>query len=128
VSFDVTPIAAASLAQVHQARTASGQLVAVKVLYPGIEQIVANDLALLRRLLPVARLFILVVRFERVLDQLGAMLGRELDYQHEQHNMDRIRSILGQRSDVIIPVALPDLCGPGVLTMTFETGIKINDL
>lgn len=127
-SFDPTPIAAASLAQVHRARTPSGQLVAVKVLYPGIEQIVTSDLVLLRRLLPIARWFILVVRFERVLDQLGAMLRRELDYQHEQHNMDRIRSILGQRTDVIIPRAVTELCGPGVLTMTFETGIKINDL
>jgi predicted unusual protein kinase regulating ubiquinone biosynthesis (AarF/ABC1/UbiB family) len=127
-SFDETPIAAASLAQVHRAITVGGQPVAVKVLYPGIEQVVANDLALLRRLLPVARLFILIARFERVLDQLGAMLGRELDYEHEQLNMERIRSILGGRTDVIIPVALPELCGPGVLTMTFETGTKINDL
>jgi predicted unusual protein kinase regulating ubiquinone biosynthesis (AarF/ABC1/UbiB family) len=127
-SFDSTPIAAASLAQVHRARTVSGEQVAVKVLYSGIEQIVANDLALLRRLLPVARLFILVVRFERVLDQLGAMLGRELDYQNEQDNMARIRSILAHRNDVIIPRALAELSGRGVLTMSFETGIKINDL
>lgn len=127
-SFESTPIAAASLAQVHRARTHDGREVAVKVLYPGIEGVVEGDLKLLRRLLPIARLFILIVRFERVLDQLGAMLGRELDYRNEQSNMERIRAILGHRTDVIIPRSLPELCGPGVLTMTFETGTKINDL
>jgi predicted unusual protein kinase regulating ubiquinone biosynthesis (AarF/ABC1/UbiB family) len=127
-SFDPTPVAAASLAQVHRAQTTNGEWVAVKVLYPGIQQVVASDLRLLRRLLPFARVFILMAKFERVLDQLGAMLGRELDYQHEQHNMERIRTILGNRPDVIIPRPIVELCGTGVLTMSFETGTKINDL
>jgi len=127
-SVERTPIAAASLAQVHRARTKDHQDVAVKVLYPGIETIVASDLRLLRRLLPLARLFILVSKFERVLDQLGAMLGREMDYQHERDNIERVRSILGHRQDVIIPHTIGTLCKRGVLTMSFETGIKINDL
>jgi predicted unusual protein kinase regulating ubiquinone biosynthesis (AarF/ABC1/UbiB family) len=126
--FEATPIAAASLAQVHRARTQDGRNVAVKILYPRIETIIAQDMAVLRWVLPIARWLVPVSRIERVLEQLGAMLRRETDYAHEQENIERVRAILGQRNDVVLPTVFPELSGPGVLTMSYEAGIKINDL
>jgi ubiquinone biosynthesis protein len=126
-SFEETPVAAASLAQVHRATTRDGRKLAVKILYPDIERLIKIDLGVLRSLLPVARLLLPVSRMERVLDQLAAMLGRETDYVHERENMERLRAIFADRSDVIVPEVEADLTNEGVLSMSFEAGVKIND-
>jgi ubiquinone biosynthesis protein len=127
-SFDREPLAAASLAQVHRATLPDGRAVAVKVLYPGIEQLIRRDLAVLRSVLPIVKLLVVVVRMERVLDQLSAMLARETDYAHERENMERVRALFADRSDVVVPELVPELCHAGVLVMSFEHGTKINDL
>jgi predicted unusual protein kinase regulating ubiquinone biosynthesis (AarF/ABC1/UbiB family) len=127
-TFEQTPIAAASLAQVHRAQTKEGQQVAVKILYPDIELTIARDLAVLRLLLPVARFFVLVSKFERVVDQLEAMLKRETDYQHERANLERVRTLLGDRTDVVLPQVIDHLSAGNVLTLSFEAGDKISDL
>lgn len=126
-SFDREPLAAASLAQVHRATTLDGKPLAVKVLYPGIEKLIRRDLAVLRSLLPLIKLLAPVSRVERVLDQLSAMLDRETDYGHERRNIERMRGIFAERSDVVIPVVIDELTRGGVLSMSFEQGCKIND-
>jgi ubiquinone biosynthesis protein len=127
-SFEQQPLAAASLAQVHRATTLDGRSIAVKVLYPGIDSLIRRDLGVLRSLLPVIKWLIKVGRVERVFDELSAMLARETDYQHERANMARIRAIFSGRPDVIVPEVIDELTRGGVLTMTFESGSKINDL
>jgi ubiquinone biosynthesis protein len=127
-SFEREPLAAASLAQVHRATTRDGRAIAVKVLYPGIETLIRRDLAVLRSLLPVIKWVLKVGRVERVFDELSAMLARETDYSHERANMARIREIFRGRSDVIVPEVVAELTSGGVLSMTFEPGLKINDL
>jgi ubiquinone biosynthesis protein len=126
-SFEREPIAAASLAQVHRATTRSGLAIAVKVLYPRIERLIAADLRVLRSVLPVIRLLVPIGRMERILDQLEAMLARETDYAHERENMERLRMIFGDRRDVVIPSVVGELTNAGVLSMSFETGVKITD-
>jgi ubiquinone biosynthesis protein len=127
-SFEKEPIAAASLAQVHRATARDGSPIAVKVLYPNIERLIAADLAVLRSVLPVIRLLMPIARVERILDQLQAMLARETDYSHERTNMERMRKIFGGRKDVVVPTLFPELTAAGVLSMSFEEGMKINDL
>jgi ubiquinone biosynthesis protein len=127
-AFEEEPIAAASLAQVHRARTRHGREVAVKILYPGIEGLIRRDLAVLRAALPLIRLLVPISRFERVIDQLAAMLARETDYIQERRNMDRLREIFRSRTDVVVPDLLPDLSGRSVLTMSYEPGVKITDI
>src|SRR5450432_3515014 len=126
-SFERQPLAAASLAQVHRATTKDGRAIAVKILYPGIETLIRRDLAVLRSLLPVIKWAVKVGRVERVFDELSAMLARETDYQHERANMARIRAIFRAREDVIVPELIEELTSGGVLSMTFEAGLKIND-
>ncbi|MBM4362057.1 MAG: AarF/ABC1/UbiB kinase family protein, partial [Deltaproteobacteria bacterium] len=125
--LDEAPIAAASLAQVHRAVTADGRPVAVKVLYPGIERLIRGDLAVLRFALPALQLLLPVGRLDRALEQLTAMLGRETDYAQERKNLARMRAAFGSRGDVVVPGVIEELSGPGVLTMTYEEGLKITD-
>jgi ubiquinone biosynthesis protein len=127
-SFEREPLAAASLAQVHRATTRDGRAIAVKVLYPGIEALIRRDLAVLRSLLPVIKWVVKVGRVERVFEQLSAMLACETDYRHERANMARIREIFAKREDVVVPDVIPELTAGGVLSMSFEHGLKINDL
>jgi len=126
-SFERAPVAAASLAQVHRAKTRDGRDLAVKILYPGIERLIRIDLQVLRSLLPVVRLLLPVSRVERVLDQLAAMLSRETDYVHERANIERMRAIFASRSDVVVPQVEAELTNAGVLSMSFESGVKISD-
>lgn len=125
--FEREPLAAASLAQVHRAVTKDGKPVAVKVLYPGIETLIRRDLGVLRSIMPVVRRIFPITRFERVLDQLSAMLARETDYANERKNMEKLRKIFAGRADVVVPTVVDELTNAGVLTMTFEEGTKITD-
>jgi len=127
-SFERKALAAASLAQVHRATTRDGRAIAVKVLYPGIERLIRRDLAVLRSLLPVIKWLVKVGRVERVFHELDAMLARETDYQHERANMERIRRIFAYDPDVVVPQVIDDLTAGGVLSMSYESGVKINDL
>lgn len=126
--FEREPIAAASLAQVHRARTLDGQDVAVKVLYPNIERIIRSDLAVMRSLLPLIRRLTPVSRVERVLDQLQAMLARETDYRNERENIEKVRAIFSHQQNVVVPTVIDELTGGGVLTLSFEEGSKITDV
>jgi predicted unusual protein kinase regulating ubiquinone biosynthesis (AarF/ABC1/UbiB family) len=126
-SFEREPVAAASLAQVHRATRLDGRPVAVKVLYPGIERLIRSDMGVIHTLLPLIRWLLPITRFERVLEQLTAMLARETDYAHERSNIERLRTQFRTRSDVVIPDVVDELTAGGVLTMTFEEGIKITD-
>jgi ubiquinone biosynthesis protein len=127
-SFEREPLAAASLAQVHRAVTRDGRTVAVKVLYPNIERLIRRDLAVLRSILPVLRRLIVVSRLDRVLDQVEAMLAHETDYANERRNIERMRLIFADRSDVIVPEVVEELTRGPVLTMSYEHGTKISDL
>lgn len=126
-SFEREPIAAASLSQVHRATAPDGRPLAVKVLYPGIEKLIEGDLGVLRSILPMIQLLAPIGHVERVLDQLSAMLARETDYAHERENIERVRVIFGDRTDVVVPTVAGELTNAGVLSMSFEEGTKITD-
>jgi predicted unusual protein kinase regulating ubiquinone biosynthesis (AarF/ABC1/UbiB family) len=55
------------------------------------------------------------------------MLARETDYAQERRNIERLRGIFAGRSDVVVPTVVDELTGKGVITMSFEEGIKITD-
>jgi ubiquinone biosynthesis protein len=126
-SFEREPIAAASLSQVHRATSPDGTPLAVKVLYPDIERLIQSDLGVLRSILPVIKMLAPIGHVERVLDQLSAMLARETDYAHERQNIERLRVIFADRKDVVIPGVFAELTNAGVLSMSFEEGVKITD-
>lgn len=126
--FDRVPLAAASLAQVHRATTYRGDDVAVKLLYPGIEKIIAQDLLVLRVVMAVVKPVFGFTDVESAVGQLEKMLAHETDYAHERENIDRMREMFSGRADLRVPDVFPELSGRSVLVMSFETGTKVNDL
>ncbi|MCS6856704.1 MAG: AarF/UbiB family protein [Sandaracinaceae bacterium] len=131
-SFDPVPIAAASLGQVHaayfkpQGHAGPPIKVAVKVLYPGIRDVIAIDMSVIRIALEVYRFFVPVRGLERAYESLVDLLRRETDYIQEARAMERMRANFSNERDILFPQVIWELTTSDVLTMTFMEGIKIN--
>jgi predicted unusual protein kinase regulating ubiquinone biosynthesis (AarF/ABC1/UbiB family) len=125
--FERTPVAAASLAQVHRATRLDGREVAVKVQYPEIAALVHSDLAslrwLFRALCMVERDFDLMP----LVDEIQQSVPRELDFLNEGRNAERVAGFFADRDDIHVPTIHWDLSSEKVLVMDFEPGIKLND-
>jgi ubiquinone biosynthesis protein len=125
-SFTETPLAAASLGQVHRATLLTGEEVAVKLLYPNVATVIRIDLRVLRWAMKLYSLFVPVRALERVIDQLQDLLARETDYIHEGRCMERMAKSFADDPDVLFPVVHWELTTKQVLTMRFMEGIKIS--
>lgn len=130
--FEATPLASASIAQVHGATTLDGDDVVVKVQRPHLRPVIEADLSLLRFLaqrvsdiFPEAHLFDLtgmVQEFER-------SLLRELDFTIEQQSLNRMRENFAAKADrVHIPAVFRSLSSTTVLTMERVRGAKLTEL
>ena len=127
-AFEPTPIAAASLAQVHRARLRDGREVAVKVQYPDIEHIVRTDLAALRRICKIYERFDpQPLALLPLLDELQTHLALELDFRREAANAERIRALFAKDARVLIPEIDYAHSSARVITMELVSGIKVND-
>lgn len=120
------PIAAASLGQVHEAWLPDGRKLAVKVLYPGIRNLIKVDMRVLRLAIEVYKWFVPVQNIERVGDALQDLLDRETEYLHEAEMMESMAKNFAHRKDILFPEVVWDLTTRNVLTMTFMEGLKIN--
>jgi predicted unusual protein kinase regulating ubiquinone biosynthesis (AarF/ABC1/UbiB family) len=126
--FDPNPIASASLAQVHHAVLSGGREVAVKVLYPGVEDLVRADLRNLGLIVAVVARIWPRYDFRAIYREIARLVPAELDLHHEAANCERIAADLAERDDVLIPEILRDLSSLHVLTMSFVDGIGIGDV
>ena len=129
-AFERVPVAAASLGQVHRARY-KGEVVAVKVLRPGVEEAVKADLFAARRILSwVARWWHHphVTRVRVVLDEFELRIAEEMDFRLEaEHAMEIGANFAGNR-DVIVPKIVHELTRQRVLVMEFVEGTRIDRL
>jgi predicted unusual protein kinase regulating ubiquinone biosynthesis (AarF/ABC1/UbiB family) len=124
--IETQPIAAASLGQVHEAWLEDGRKVAVKVLYPGIRDVIRVDMRVLRIAVIVYEWFVPVRGIERVHAALVDLLHRETNYLHEARMMESMAEKLAHAKDILFPEVVHELTTENVLTMTFMEGIKIS--
>lgn len=122
------PVAAASLGQVHEAYLDDGRKVAVKVLYPGIRDVVRIDMRVVGLALRVYKWFFPIQNIEVVHESLVDLLRRETDYLHEAECMRRMAEDFADDPQVLMPEVISNKTTADVLTMTFMEGIKITNL
>lgn len=129
--IDHTPIAAASLGQVHRATLADGREVVLKVQRPEIRQRILDDVNALDE---IARVidghtdFGRRYRVRDVLRQFKRTILEELDYEQEAENLQALRDNLAEFDNLIVPQPLPELTAPRVLTMQFVDCASLEDL
>ena len=127
--FDAVPIAAASLGQVHRA-SFDGREVVVKVLRPGIEQLVASDVKAAQWILKILeRRFATnphVRGFRVAVEEFALRIGDEMDFRKEADNAERIRENFEGNRRVMIPRIERDLVRQRVLVMEYMAGVRID--
>jgi predicted unusual protein kinase regulating ubiquinone biosynthesis (AarF/ABC1/UbiB family) len=131
-SFDPEPIGRASIAVVHRARLHDGREVAVKVLRPGVEHLVATDLDLMEPLFEIlvrqtgAQLAGAIVQ---QLDGFRLQIGEEMDLRNEARALAHFRALTDEAglSLLAVPEPYPELSGQNVLTMELLDGVAIDD-
>jgi len=128
VEFAPTPLAAASLGQVHRAVLRSGREVAVKVQRPQVREQVRRDLEALGELVPLLERVGGISRsldVPRVLDEFRRTVLRELDYQQEARHMSALAHQLRDFDSIVVPLPIDDYTTSRVLTMDLIAGTKI---
>ncbi|CAI6082090.1 ABC1 kinase family protein [Cohnella sp. JJ-181] len=128
--FEETPLAAASIGQVHRATLRDGTEVAVKVQRPGISAQMETDLEILADLTRLAEHRLEWARQYRLRDmveELAKALRAELDYGAEARNGERFARLSEKWPHVDVPDIHWDYCSRRVLTMDYIEGIKLSD-
>ncbi len=130
--FEPTPLAAASIAQVHAATLRSGEDVVVKVQRPGIEDLVIRDLKVLAFIAPflVGRIPVAALANPPALVELFAeTIVEELDFRLEAANMLDVAGVLRtlDQTDFVVPRPHPELVTERVMVMQRLSGFRFDD-
>lgn len=126
--FDATPIAAASIGQVHRATLPDGRVLAIKVQYPGVRESIAADVDNVATLLRLSNLVPATIDLAPLLDEAKRQLAEEADYVREGTQLQRYARLLAGHPDYIVPELVPDLTAGRVLAMSFVEGRPIETL
>ncbi|MDI6895222.1 MAG: AarF/ABC1/UbiB kinase family protein [Bacillota bacterium] len=130
-SFTPEPLAAASIGQVHLAVTPEGRTVAVKVQRWGIEERVEADLAILQEtagLVEARTAWGKQYGLRDLVREFARTMRAEMDYRTEAERCTRFGENFAGDPEVRIPAVLPELTSRRVLTLQYESGVKITDL
>jgi predicted unusual protein kinase regulating ubiquinone biosynthesis (AarF/ABC1/UbiB family) len=125
------PIGSASLAQVHRAQTITGEAVVVKVLRPGIQEMIGSDMELLRKMSrwlksakPIARR----ADIDALVTEFDTVTTRELDLRSEAQNSERFAEDFAADPGLATPRIYQDLSSSSILTMEDVSYIRIDDV
>jgi len=126
--FDLTPIASASIGQVHRARLNTGERVVVKVQHAGISAKVNEDLEVLGGLAQLAEQFPEFAPYRPTANvaEMGRTLRRELDFGREERNLHQFAELFRDDPTITVPKAYTELSTPQVLTMDMIDGIPLS--
>lgn len=126
--FDPRPVAAASIGQVHRARTKDGRDLAIKIQYPGVRESIDSDIDNVAALLRMAGQMPKNVDMKPVLEEAKRQLHEEADYLREGAMMRRFGELLADDKHFVVPSFEEDLTTRDVLAMSFERGQPIEEL
>ena len=131
LEFNRTPLASASISQVHEATLHTGEKVVVKIQRPEIKKGVDTDISilafmagLLEKYVPESR----IVAPKIVVEEFFRTLSFELDFRIEANNTLRAAQNLASIPEIVIPRVYKNLSGERILTLQKLEGVRVNDL
>lgn len=132
VRFEQHAIAAASIGQVHiayiQREEQPQEKVAVKVLYPYINDLLKLDLKSLKWIFRTIKLILPSFQNKAIHQQISAIVLKEIDLTHEARNLSRIKENFAAENQIVIPETYPEYSSRFILTTAFLEGVKITDV
>lgn len=126
--FEASPIAAASIGQVHRATLPDGRQLAIKVQYPGVAESIDADVDNVATLLRVSGVLPPTVDLKPLLNEAKRQLAEEADYLREGEQMRRYGARLDGDLRYVVPVLEDALTTPRVLAMSYVEGRPIESL
>ena len=127
-SFSFEPIAAASIGQVHRARTRDGRELAIKIQYPGVRGSIDSDVDNVASLLRISGLLPGALDISPMLRHAKQQLHEEADYEREGRHLKRFAALLAGNPDFLLPDLHSDLTGKDVLAMSYVEGASLESL
>ncbi len=128
MQFSFTPLAAASIGQVHEATTRDGRHLAIKVQYPGVRKSIDSDVDNVAALFNLLHLVPRDYDITTLLKEAKHQLHREADYCVEAENIAEYSRFIDSDSDFELPTVDRSLTTSDVLTMSFVPGVPIETL
>jgi len=128
-SLSEAPLAAATIAQVHDATMQDGRHVAVKVQRPDLEEMIATDIAALTYLVTLGETLFPRLRaldLPVLISEFANSLNRETDFSHEARSIMLFRTALADIPDLWIPAVVTECSSENVLTMEFSAGERVD--
>lgn len=128
--FDPSPLAAASIGQVHYAVLHTGESVVVKVQRPYISSVIQTDLEIMRDIITIVEQRLPKAKnygLHELLKEFSVWLEKELDYLIEGNNAEKMAKGFKGDHQVMIPRIFWEFTTKHVLTMDYVEGIKLND-
>ncbi|MGB7370376.1 ABC1 kinase family protein [Erythrobacter sp.] len=126
--FNPRPVAAASIGQVHKALTRDGELLAIKVQYPGVAKSIDSDVDNVMTLLRLAGFAPPELEVDKLLAAAKTQLHEEADYHREGEQMELYRERLANTDGFVVPRLHEELTRGSILAMSFEEGVSIETL
>lgn len=130
-TIEQTPIAAASLGQVHKGILSSGECVAIKVQRPHIARMIRTDLLAIRIVISIIQKSAPLrdrIDLYAIYDEVQRTTFEELDYHIEAAHLEQFTHFCAQRTGIKVPRLFAQLTRKHVLVMEYMVGAKINDL
>ncbi len=125
--FDVRPIAAASIGQVHRAQLKDGRDLAIKVQYPGVAKSIDSDVANVGALMRMSGLLPKGFDIAPYLEEARKQLHEETDYAREAQQLEAFSALISPISGFRCPAVYSDWSTPDILSMSFVEGTPIED-
>lgn len=126
--FDFEPIAAASIGQVHRARTADGRLVALKIQYPGVAHSIRSDVENLDALLHLLKLLPQDIDTSAITAEVARALALEADYLAEAASLEQYAGLVADEPRLLLPRVHRDLTTRRILAMDLMAGEPLDTL
>ncbi len=125
---DEQPLAAASIGQVHRARTLDGREVVIKVQYPGIAEAIHADMQNLKLGLKLLSTIAPGIDTGAIADEVRDRIGEELDYELEAQNQRAMARVYRGHPFIFVPDVVTSLCSERVIVSEFVPGRRFAEL